>query len=373
MDVTARSLLFEPSDEVLRLAEALKDAVNSTIEHELSVGDSEFISDAAKIVLPYDPSNQLIYSVAMGMTPYNARMLALARLGLTTYWKGYLTAVDKDEMVTAADVKSHITVAIADPETKLTVSEKWEKKNLTAPKVTVVRTQEFGVAWAKLDKYWDANNINFQMIFLHMKDVGMLVSANLVKTGHHYQSNTSGAFKAMERKRFGSEVFSNEVRGILYHDAIHCFTQLAKLKIYTDVLTMIDKGQWTGTHALLDPVVKKRIPVVPAGAAWLSAGLTIMNELLAIPKLADKIPASYKTVVQEARDVLTAIVSTAKVDIGKISKFEALAAFAYGVLKEIAPTHSAANAPSLVKIADIHLGARAAGMELGRSSLRGEL
>jgi hypothetical protein len=373
MDVSARFLNFELTESVIGLADKLRDAVNGTLEHELSVGDSAYIPDFAKIVMPYDPTQQIIYSVAMGMTPCNARMLALARLALTTYWKAYLTHVDRDEMVSANDVSAHITVATDAADTKLTVSEKWVAKNLTAPKVTTVRTQEFGVTWAKLNQYYDASGVNFQMIFLHMKDVGMLVAANLVKTGHHYQTNTAGAFKAMERKRFGSEVFSNEVRGVLYHDAIHCFTQLAKLKIYMDVLGMIEKGTWTGTHALLDPVVRKRIPVVPAGAAWLSAGLTIMNELLAIPKLADKIPTSYKAVVQEARDVLTIVVTSAKVETSKISKFEALAAFAYGVLKEIAPTHSAANAPSLVKIADIHLGARAAGMELGRSSLRGEL
>jgi len=369
----ARVVKFAVQEDLADTIARIKESVNGTLEHELSVGDSAYIPIAAKIVVPYNPRLQMIYSLSMGMSQAHAFYLAVARWGLQSYWGNYLISVDIDEMVQVNQFDGIFTVATVDENTTITVKHNAPGNISKKEYVVTVPTAVLDVDFGALQNYVIDNTVRADLLFLHMKDIGLLVAANLVKTGHHYQSLTNGAFKAIERKRFGAEKFNNDVRGVIYHDAIHCFTQLVKLRIYMDVLPMVKAGKFDGLYELMDPVVKKRLPVVPAGAAWLSAGLTVMNELLAIPKISAKIPTSYIEVVEDARKVLKEAMETARVDTNTISKFEALAAYAFGVLSEIAPTHSAANAPSLKKIADIHLGAKTAGSELGRASLRGEL
>jgi hypothetical protein len=371
--MTDRTIPFGIPKGLEELSKKIIDSVNGTLQHELSVGDSAYIQTAAKIVVPFSPENQLIYSLGMGMSVANAVYLTVARWGLHSYWGNFLTAVDIEEAVIAEEVEGAFKVVKVEGNAQITVAANSKFNTTTADVTVTVPHNIVKMDFGELERYTIDNTVRADMVFLHMKDVGLLVAANLVKTGHHYQTLTNGSFKAMERKRFGKDLFSADVKGIIYHDSMHCFTQVAKLRIYMEALAQTKSGKAEGIFTLIDPVVKKRLPVVPAGAAWLSAGITVMNELLSIPKVAAKIPPDYATIVTAARKALTDAMMSARVDISSINQFEALAAFAFGVLVEIAPMHSAAKAPSLIKIADIHLGARTAGTELGRASLRGEL
>jgi len=367
-----RAKAADLTEEFKTISKDLKDSVNGVLAHELSVGDAAFIKIENKIVLPFNPHTQYEYTLMAGAKIDDARLLVIARLGLLAYWGMHLTGVDIDEQVPSAIIGTNFVGADANNNRTYTLQNAQDNYGIIAPAVVPVAEADQDFSDVKALGIHPGSGVAYTMIFLHMKDIGMLVAANLVRTGHHYQRNTNGMFRALERKRFTKEVFSEEVRGILYHESMHCFLQTCKLAIYNTYLAKLEAGNLDEPYTLLDTVVVKRVPVVPAGAAWLSAGITIMNEVLSIPKIADNVPDEYKTLVEEASVALKAVVKAGKLGASNLARFEGMAAFAHGILAELAPTHSAVNAPSLLKLADQHIGAKAAGTTLGRKVLRSD-
>lgn len=367
-----RSRDFNPTNGTTRLLNDIKESVNGVLAHELSVGDAAYIKPMNKIAMPFDPYEQYRYTLIMGATIDQAKLLTIARMGLLAYWGTFLNKVDVEESVDINQFLQDNTIVDDKGTTKVTPNDKANPFGI--PLNRTIPTVDIQLDLTKIDNFGThtASGLNYKMIFLHMKDIGMLVAANLVRTGHHYQKATNGAFRALERKRFDKEVFSDEDRGILYHEAIHCFTQIAKGSIYAKYLQARKDNALAEPFTLLDPVIQKRLPVVPSGAAWLSAGVTIMNEVVSIPKINEKIPKEYASLIDEATEALKAAMLAGRADTSALAKFEGMAAFAHGVLSEIAPSHSAVKAPSLLKLSEQHIGAKAAGSELGRRVLRAE-
>jgi hypothetical protein len=375
MAYAARSKPLALSAEAQVIADAVKLGVNGVLEHELNVGDAAFVQFRNKIPIPFAPDAQYHFSRMNGASHDQAVTITVARMGALAYWAVNLGSVDKDEsfdktkfytvlkpMKTAAGIEVNIVSnGVADGERYV------EDKNL------IFNENEWATDFSDLRMIANGLVVSLETLFLHMKDVAMLVGMNLVKTGHHYQTAANGAFRALERKRWGREILSDDVRGIVYHEALHPFTQASKLVIYSAFLAQKNAGNITGTYLLLDPTVLKRVPVVPAGGAWLSAGVSIMNELVGIPMIKSNIPKDYLDLLVSARAAVATITSAGVITGVSLAEFEALASFAYGVLKEIAPTHSATKAPSLNKMADAHIGAKEAGANLGRAAIRGEL
>jgi hypothetical protein len=354
------------------LVTALKTSVNGVLEHELSVGDVVYVKNANKMVVPFNPGDQYGLCLANEATVLHAKLLVVARLGLLAYWGDILTSTDVDESVSAKQLADAYAITQQNAQYSLNPRQDGKSGNVQVmPNKTItVQAADWDIDWDALMGTEYVIGVSYRTIFLHMKDVGMLVAANLVRTGHHYQKTANGSFKAMERKRWGKDAFDDESRGILYHEAMHPFTHIVKARIYTEWLAQYKANNMTGTNALLDAVVTKRLPVVPAGAAWLSAGLTVMAELRAIPAIGSKVPKEYDTLINEGIAALQQVKTEGKVKLDDITKFEAVAAFAYGVLSVVAPTHSAVGAPSLKKKADEHLGASAAGTDLARTAMR---
>jgi hypothetical protein len=369
----SRAVTAEVGNYAKDLRKAFKDKVNGVLEHELSVGDDAFVKAENRLVLPFDPRNQYRYTLAHGVEYKHSKLLTVARMGLLDFWGEYLTAADKDEIVLAEDVDESIDVVGKGDTYDISPKNLGKVKGVQVVpnKVRTVSKAEYEYDFVNVleDNY--SADLRYIAIYTHMKDVGMLVSANLVKTNHHYQKNTNGSFRAMERKRFGREVFDDIERGIVYHEAMHPYVLTSKLLIYNNYLAQYKVSKLDDVYKKLDGVVVKRLPVVPAGAAWLSAGVTILNEMLAIPMIKENIPKEYEESVKEATIVLNQTRDAGVTDNNGVRRFEAMAAFAYGILVEIAATHSAAKAPSLVKIAEQHLGAKLAGGEIGRLVLKG--
>lgn len=355
---------------------AFRARINGVLEHELLVGDSTFIPTAARIPIPFSPFAQYNFSIAGGMSTEDAKLLTIARVGLLTWYSNILAAVDQGE---AFPVEEFM---------KLTVKTEgqWKVRGgaVTAARYgTWIGVVDSGKDVAEAEGAWYTGAASDQVMFtevtpslilLHMKDVALLVAMNLVRTQHHYQTNINQTFLAMEQKRFGKKVgvFNDTQRGIMYHDAIHPFTQASKLMLYAKVLTLVNSNALAADTLFnkLDGVVIKRVPVVPAGAAWLSAGISVMHEIIMIPGIGDQIPDEIKGTVNEATKALDHCRAVGRVDQAKITKFMPLAAFAYGILKEIAPEHSAIRAPSLKKIADQHVGITIHANAVARNYLR---
>jgi len=357
----------------LQRVDQIKALVNGVLEHEISVGDAAYIKHENKLAVPFTPELQYKYTLVHSGSVSSAAYLTVARMGLLAYWRDELNSADNEEIFKADIFAKSYTALKANGVTTVTSDKDPAFKDVAFATPKSFPDSDWSLDLNDLDNLAPINGVNLKILFLHMKDIGMLVSSNLVKTGHHYQKTTNGAFKAIERKRYGDAVFSEELRGIIYHEAMHCFTQIAKMSIYARFMANYKANSLQGSFLLLDTVVTKRLPVVPAGAAWLSAGITVMNELLAIPNIGTRIPVDYSTLVGDARAALTECINVGKSSAVDLSRFEALAAFAFGVLTEIAPSHSAAKAPSLSKMATQHLGAATAGNDLGRKALRGEI
>lgn len=343
--------------------EDIKKAINGILAHEVLVGDIKYIPTWAKIVMPFDYFTQVIVSHKLGATIEEAKLLALARMFALAWWSTHLNGVDKTECI----IYDPIVNKIAVDETKTPIAmkiEDWAGINplisngpmsIDIPKLKAMSEDPSSVIIKP-----GVNAQNFQLL---MFNAVLAISMNLVKTGHHYQDNANGTFKSLEKKIFGMEMFQRDERTIIYHHVIHPFSQLGKKSIYTSVKN--SPNQYT----TIDPLLLKRIPVVPQNSAWLAAGVAIMEEIQSVPKLAVALPAQYADVVTDAR----AAIEKAKEQISivnlPIKQFEPMACFAYGVLRQVAPTHSAIKAISLSKLSEQHIGATAAGETFAKDVL----
>lgn len=371
--IIARSRAVESDRGTAEIEVRLKRKVNGKLAHELSVGDAIFVKEMYRLVMPFNPTVQLIYCIAMGASFENAKLLVVARLGLFNFWKRFLRNADADELANADVVAHHVAQAEVENDQATTVNAAnvdINGKTYSFPTVTYTQAMKDWDPSATNDEILIPGNakredLTVETLFLIMKDVAMLVSANLVKSGHHYITEQNGPFRAIERKLLHEDSLPDVVRGIVYHDAIHPFTRLSKLNIYASWKNTVNRNVSPWNE--LDPVVVKRLPVVPAGAAWLSVGVAILYEILSIPAFDEEIPDDYKTTLAVAAQTLNQIKTSGIVDQSVLMRFEAMAAFAYGILLVVAPNHSALRAPSFKKMYEQKIGAATAGSQIARN------
>jgi len=349
------------SDTFIAVQDRIKDAINGILAHEALIGDIQYIPAASKIVMPFDIHHQFLYSVQAGLSIDLAKLLAFGRYFVLTWWNDCLGAVDKNEAVIIDYAKTKITVDETKAITEFTLAGDITKFINTEAKMYAHAMPRVVDVLKRPGEIMIIPNVTYQSFQLHMLNAALAISMNLVKTGHHYQDKANGTFKALEKKLYGKEVFSEPERSLIYHDLIHPFSQLGKKLIYTSVKSNPAK------YKSIDATLFKRIPVVPQGAAWLAAGVSIMEEVRSVPKLSVGIPDQYIRLIESARAAIEKSKDTMIVVASEVRPYEAMCAFSYGVLFVVAPGHSAVKALSLQKMSEQHLGARLAGEEFARS------
>jgi len=359
--VTEIQLNYAVSDAFNAVQERVKDAINGILAHEILIGDIQYIPNASKIVMPFDIHTQFFYSVQAGLSVDHAKLLAFGRYFVLTWWNDVLGAVDKNEAIVIDGAKTRIAVDETKAITEFKIDGDISHFPNTEAKTYPHAMPKVTDVIKKPGELTIVPGVTYQTFQLHMLNAALAISMNLVKTGHHYQDKANGTFKALEKKLYGKDMFSEPERSLIYHDLIHPFSQMGKRLIYTSVKSN------PGRYKSIDSTLFKRIPVVPQGAAWLAAGVSIMEEVRSVPKLSVGIPDQYIVLIDAARTTIERAKDTMTVVPSEVRPYEAMCAFSYGVLYVVAPGHSAIKALSLVKMAEQHLGARLAGEEFARS------